>query len=198
MVAEKELHWIKNVSFGKLQRNSRTEACPGSLCNFPKKQWSRGNSSHGVLGAKGCPGVLGALDTGQQLSWAGPCQPPIYCHVQGTDGLCRQTSLPVHGAGAGMDEPAGLPPLTPFQQLLPILLSARVPQHPGPTAPGQLLVPKGTWRESQPQPSPTPVMGAEHLGLCHGAGKQLAGPLKPFFPPLLLKDVWEGSCQSEK
>lgn len=44
----------------------------------------------------------------------------------------------------------------------------------------------GGW-ESQPEPSLTPVMGAEHSGPHHEAGKQLAGPLKAFFSPSLVK-----------
>lgn len=152
--------------------------------------------SHGLLGAKGSPGVLGALGTGESLSWAGPCQPPIYCRVLGTEWLCRQTLLPFQGAGAGMDEPAALPPLTPFQQLLPILLSTMVPQHPDPTAPGQLRGHGGLGVTAPTQPDPCNGYRGPRSPPQH---REAAGwPFKAFFPPLLLKDVWEGSCQSEK
>lgn len=64
----------KSLSFGKLQRNSRTEALPGSPCNFPRQnqvmkqrepspsvgQWGTGMPQGGSAGARagacGAPG----------------------------------------------------------------------------------------------------------------------------------------------
>lgn len=135
------------------------------------------------VGGQGMPRC--ALGRGQLLSWADPCQPPIYCHVQGTERLCRQTLLPFHGAGAGMGEPAALPPLTPFQQLLPILLSAMVPQHPGPSAPGQPSGHGGLGVTASTQPDPCNGCRAPRSPPQH---REAAGwPFKAFFSLSLVK-----------
>lgn len=150
----------------------------------------RGNGAEGTpvmecLGAKGCPGVLGALGTGEPLSWASPCQLPIYCHIQGMERLCRQTLLPFHGAGAEMGELSALPPLSLSQQLLPILLSAVVSHHPGPTAPGQLRGHGGLGVTALTQPDP--CSGCRAPGSPPQRREAAGWPFKAFFSPSLVK-----------
>lgn len=182
----------KSPSFGKLQRNSRAEALP---CSSPRQgQVTEQREPSPSEGGRGRPGGVLAVcggssgRRGERLTRVGCCEPPLFMNMFSAQiySAGRRLLLAFNQGLARGDGWAGrfasfLPPF--LRVASPALPLPRAPQRPGPPAQEQELVPRGDGGLGAAAPiQPDPRDGCRGArGPCCGGGKQLAGPLKPFF-----------------